>query len=259
MTLLKWPNKTLPAQLTQTQLNQLLNSLSDVVMLLDEQHHVMMVNQCWYDITGINLEQTHGRSFTDFLHPEDIQSWNQLLQNMRASAKEVIWFRLISANGELRWCEMRLQSVDKNKLYPLSATLCDITPQVRDEQVKHANYRSLQSLVDRLPAMLYRARNNISWSMEYVSEGCEMITGYSAEHLLNQPQISLGGMIHVEDAGYVWEEVQVALENQTTFHIQYRLTQASGNEILVVDKGRGLYSESGMILGVEGIIHQVSE
>lgn len=258
MAILKWPTKNVAAEPSVSQLNQLLNSLSDVVIMLDEQHQIIMINQCWQDITGISLEQTQGRPFTDFLHPEDIPSWTQLLQNMRCEAKEVIWFRLISASGELRWCEMRLQSVDKNKLYPLSATLCDITPQVRNEQVRHASYRSLQSLVDRLPAMLYRARNNISWSMEYVSEGCEVITGYSAENMLNQSQISLGEMIHAEDAGYVWEQVQVALEHQTDFNIQYRLTQADGKEIVVQDKGRGLYSESGMVLGVEGIIFQLA-
>jgi len=259
MTLLKWPPKTMSAQPTAAQLNQLLNSLSDVVMMLDDQHQVMMINQFWYDITGISLEQTQGRSFADFLHPEDIPNWTQLLQNMRSDSKEVIWFRLISASGELRWCEMRLQSVEKHSLYPLSATLCDITPQVRNEQVRHASYRSLQSLVDRLPAMLYRARNNISWSMEYISEGCELITGYSAENMLNQPQVSLGAMIHADDAEFVWDQVQIALENQTSFNIQYRLTQLNGKEILVQDKGRGLYSESGMILGVEGILLQVSE
>tara|TARA_R110000787_G_scaffold1729_3_gene7311 strand:- start:1443 stop:2222 length:780 start_codon:yes stop_codon:yes gene_type:complete len=259
MTLLKWPNKIVNSAPTASQLTQLLNSLSDVVMMLDEQHQIIMINQCWQDITGISVDQTQGKVFTDFLHPEDISNWIQLLQNMRCEAKEVIWFRLISASGELRWCEMRLQSVEKNKLYPLSATLCDITPQVRNEQVRHASYRSLQSLVDRLPAMLYRARNNISWSMEYVSEGCENVTGYSAQTMLNQPQVSLGAMIHAADAGYVWEQVQIALENQNTFTIQYRLTQANGNEIVVLDKGRGLYSESGMVLGVEGIIFQIAE
>ncbi|ODN67816.1 PAS domain-containing protein [Methylophaga muralis] len=258
MTLLKWPAKNLAADPSASQLTQLLNSLSDVVMMLDEQHQIKMINQCWQDITGISIEQTQGRTFTDFLHPEDIASWTQLMQNLRPDSKEVIWFRLISASGELRWCEMRLQSMEKNKLYPLSATLCDITPQVRNEQVRHASYRSLQSLVDRLPAMLYRARNNISWSMEYVSEGCELITGYSAENMLNQPQVSLGAMIHGEDAGYVWEQVQIALENRTTFSIEYRLTQADGKEIVVQDKGRGLYSESGMVLGVEGIIFQTT-
>jgi PAS domain-containing protein len=64
-------------------------------------------------------------------------------------------------------------------------------------------------------------------------------------------------MIHPDDAEYVWEQVQQALQEQTTFDLEYRLTQANGQQITVCDKGRGLYSESGMILGVEGIIFQI--
>jgi PAS domain S-box-containing protein len=254
MTLLKWPRRHSQAQEEESQLLQLFNSLNEVVLLLDKQHQVQFVNQYWEVITGIPVEQTLGRMFSDFLHPEEIPSWSQLLNKITPNQHENIWFRLISASGELRWCEMRIQSVNKDQPYPLSATLCDITPQVRNEEVRHASHRSLQSLVDRLPAMLYRSRNNASWSMEYVSEGCELITGYSAESMLNQSQVSLGSIIHPDDATRVWDDVQQALETISPFDIHYRLTRADGTEVSVQDKGRGLYSGSGMVLGVEGIL-----
>ena len=259
MTLLKWPRKATASQTADSQLLQLFNSLSDVVLMLDKNHHVQMINTIWEKITGISVENTLHRPFSDFLHPEDIPSWSQLLQNFNQESTEIIWFRLISASGELRWCEMRLQPMDSHSLYPLSATLCDITPQVRSEEVRHASHRSLQSLINRLPAMLYRSRNNLNWSMEYVSEGCELITGYSAEKLLNQSHISFGSLIHPDDATNVWEQVQQALQTQTTFDIKYRLNKADGSQIKVQDKGRGLYSESGMVLGVEGIILQYED
>nr|AAW21509.1 signal transduction histidine kinase [Methylophaga aminisulfidivorans MP] len=254
MTLLKWPRRHPQTHGEEPQLLQLFNSLNDVVLLLDKQRQVQFINQYWQTITGIPVEETVGRLFSDFLHPEEIPSWSQLLNKIIPSQHETVWFRLISASGELRWCEMRIQSVNKDQLYPLSATLCDITPQVRNEEVRHASHRSLQSLVDRLPAMLYRSRNNASWSMEYVSESCELITGYSAESMLNQSQVSLGSIIHPDDATHVWEEVQQSLETFSPFDIHYRLTRADGTEVSVQDKGRGLYSKSGMVLGVEGIL-----
>ncbi|BDZ73955.1 MULTISPECIES: PAS domain-containing protein [Methylophaga] len=259
MTLLKWPRRQPQTQAEEAQLLKLFNSLNDVVLLLDKQHQVQFINQYWETITGIPVEQTLGRLFSDFLHPEELPSWSQLLNKITPNQHETVWFRLISASGELRWCEMRIQSVNKDQLYPLSATLCDITPQVRNEEVRHASHRSLQSLVDRLPAMLYRSRNNASWSMEYVSEGCELITGYTAESMLNQSQVSLGSIIHPDDATRVWEDVQQALETFSPFDIHYRLTRADGKEVSVQDKGRGLYSESGMVLGVEGILLLTTE
>jgi len=255
MALLNWTRKP-STRVSDNQLAAIVDSLNDVVMMLDNHHHIQMLNRCWETITGIPVREALNRPFSDFLHPEDIPNWSKLLQSMGPESNELIWFRLICDTGELRWCEMRIQQMNADVTSPLSATICDITPQVRNDQVTHANHRSLQSLVDRLPAMLYRARNNISWTMEYVSQGCELVTGYSAEQLLNQSQISLGSIIHPDDASYVWENVQIGLQAQTTFDLKYRLTKADGSEIIVQDTARGLYSESGMVLGIEGIILQ---
>lgn len=255
MTILKWPRRTgtVPAN---EQLAQLFDSLNDVVAAFDNKQCIVTINQCWEKLTGISVAETLKRPLTDFMHPEDIPNWKQLSERVAKGKSELIWFRLLHTTGEIRWCEMRIQSVPSGSPFSLSATLCDITPQVRNEQVKEASHRSLESLVNRLPAMLYRSRNNTSWSMEYVSDGCKNLTGYSAQSLLNQSQISLGAMIHPDDAEHVWESVQAALQMNKSFDLHYRLTQKSGKEIKVRDKGRGLYSNSGMVLGVEGIILQ---
>lgn len=256
MKLLKWPQKAVSETPSQVQMQQLLNSISDVVMVINQAGQIAFINTCWHDITGFTVTDSLQQTFADFLHPEDRSSWHQLLNSVQHHSREIIWLRLITANHEVRWCEIRLQPMQADKIFPLSVTLCDITPQVREEKLRDAGHRSLQSLVNRLPAMLYRARNNKSWTMEYVSSGCELITGYSADKLLNQSQICLGSLIHDDDAAYVWDQVQQALQMQTTFDLLYRVTKADGQQITVQDKGRGLYSDSGMILGVEGIILQ---
>lgn len=256
MAILKWPRKAPPSRVSEQQLWQLFNSLNDVVIALDRDQRILTVNKCWEQITGASIKDTLDAQLCDFMHPEDIPAWNQLRQKITQGKSELIWFRLLQHNGEIRWCEMRIQPMKNDNLYPLSATLCDITPQVRNEQIRDASHRSLESLVSRLPAMLYRARNNVSWTMEYVSSGCELLTGYSVEHLLNQSQITLGSMIHPDDTDPVWEEVQTALHQHECFDLNYRITQKDGTEIHVRDKGQGIYSQSGMILGVEGVILQ---
>ncbi len=254
MAILNWPRKSVSTQPSEPQLWELFNSLNDVVVAFDQDQRILTINQSWEKITGIPVADTLDQPLSDFMHPEDKPGWSQLLKTISTAKTELIWFRLLHKSGEIRWCEMRVQAMKADALYPLCATLCDITPQVRSEQVREASHRSLQSLVNRLPAMLYRSRNNVSWTMEYVSSGCELLTGYPAETLLNQSQICLGSMIHADDAGYVWEDVQTALQMQQCFDLNYRLTRKNGTQIRVRDKGRGLYSDSGMVLGVEGII-----
>ncbi len=260
MQLFNWLKRPALAEHTQHHtppLLHLLNSLNDVVMVLNEQIEIEFINSCWYRIFGFEINETLNHPFTHFLHPEDKAHWNQLIQKLQPNSKHTLWIRLISADNQVRWCELRIQSMIEDSTFPLSATLCDITPQMRQEQSKKANYRSLQSLVDRVPAMIYRARNNKSWTMEYVSNGCERVLGITADKLLNKSDITVGSMIHPDDVNSVWDNVQHAIQTHSLFNLTYRLTTPSGDQITVQDKGQGIYSDSGMILGVEGILFQL--
>lgn len=232
-----------------------LDTLSDVVLLVNQSQRVAYVNPHWENLTGYSKSNTQGRRIADFFHPEDRQLWQKIVKKMTPNnLKQQTCIRLLDHAGEIRWCEMRLQSMRPGQLYPLSATLYDITSMVRQDQLKEANYRSLTGLVNRVPAMIYRARNDMDWTMEYVSDGCLDISGYTAQHMLNKSQLSFGALIHKDDARRVWDEVQAALQDREPFNLRYRLFQKSGACCEVLDKGRGIYSDTGAILGVEGVI-----
>lgn len=236
-------------------LDYLLDSLEDVVLRIRDNDQLDYVNRCWTTLTGTSKEESLKRSLPSFIHPEDITVWQQAVNDIAEQRNShLIWLRVMTADEELRWCEMRVQSMEQNNLYPLSATLCDITPQVRADQVRNASHRSLNGLVNGIPAMIYRARNNLSWSMEYISDGCEEVTGYKAGQLMNQPQLSYGSMIDPQDAGEVWRQVQQAIENHADFEIKYRICDANGKRKTVIDKGCGIYSANGSVLGVQGVI-----
>ncbi|MDO6564978.1 PAS domain-containing protein [Amphritea sp. 1_MG-2023] len=249
LNLFRRPKRALPA------LTEVLDSLADAVLVFNGQLDIHYVNAYWKTLTGYSQKESIDSCFSDYIHPEDHRNWMTFSQ--RASQERLsqcLWFRLIRKDGEVRWCEIRLQSLHTDQPSPLTATLCDITPQVRSDEIKKANHRSLSGLVNRLPGMLYRGRNDTRWTMEYVSEGCLGLTGFSREQLLNQTQLSIGALIHPNDAGRVWETVQHALQQQQCFELYYSLLHADGHYRQVYEKGQGIYSSTGAVLGIEGII-----
>ncbi len=233
----------------------LLDSLQEIVLVLNQSGAIQYVNQCWIQLSGLPNQKSLGQSIESFLHPEDIPSWSRAFQSLSTVKKQRIWCRLLSKTGDIHWCEVRMQMMS-NYPFTVSATLSDITSHVRDENVRQADYRSLDAMVNRLPAIVYRARNNKNWSMEYVSDGCFELTGYPAGELVNHTQLSFASLIHPEDSTEVWESVQQALEEKSVFDLDYRLIHANGSVMSVTEKGQGLYSSTGSILGVEGIIFQ---
>src|SRR3982751_4277826 len=58
----------------------------------------------------------------------------------------------------------------------------------------HEKEGMVTTLMSNLDGMVYRYRNEVDWTMEFVSEGCERLTGYSPADLLLNRHISYARM-----------------------------------------------------------------
>jgi CheY-like chemotaxis protein len=72
--------------------------------------------------------------------------------------------------------------------------------------------RRLSTLMNNLPGMAYRCRNDPNWTMEFVSEGCQALTGYPARDLLYNKRMAYAKLIVPEHQQMVWDAVQVGIE-----------------------------------------------
>ena len=118
--------------------------------------------------------------------------------------------------------------------------------------------RTLETLISNLPGMVYRSMNNKNWTMEYVSDGCESLTGYSASDLMNQ-KVTYSEIIHPDDRARVWDTVQGALKECRAYKIVYRILDMFGDEKMVWEQGRGVYSDTGELIALEGFITNITD
>ena len=101
------------------------------------------------------------------------------MQRMRGMAPlntELLLLRCLIRTGESRRVEARLRRLADGFI----VSLADVSGQMQWRHYMQASHRSLSNLLDGLPMMVYRCRNNRHWSMEYVSAGCLELTGYPA-------------------------------------------------------------------------------
>ena len=122
----------------------------------------------------------------------------------------------------------------------------------------HDGGDELASLLNNLSCVVYRGRNDRDRSMEFVSEGCVALTGYShAAFLAGAP--TYGSIVHAADRNHVWEDVQAALGMRRSFQITYRIITAAGAPRWVWEQGRGVYDADQTLRHVEGFIVDISE
>lgn len=134
----------------------------------------------------------------------------------------------------------------------------DITARKQVEAALRESRRTLQGLLSNLPGMAYRCANDSHWTMEYVSEGCLALTGYSASALLGEGGRSYAEIIHPDDRNRVWEEVQAAVAERRNFQLRYRIVTAQGSEKWVWEQGFAVY-DGDRVLALEGLIVDISE
>jgi PAS domain S-box-containing protein len=118
--------------------------------------------------------------------------------------------------------------------------------------------RFLASMIASLPAnaFAYRCRNDRTWSILYISEGCESLTGYRPAELVRKV-VTYDKLIHEDDREQVATVVREALAAGRLFQVTYRIRSKSGDIRWVWDSGRGV-GISGQSL-IEGLVLDVTE
>ncbi|MGI9104649.1 MAG: PAS domain-containing protein [Pyrinomonadaceae bacterium] len=139
-------------------------------------------------------------------------------------------------------------------------SLCaaDVT-QARDEGSYAEAQRTLLTLMGNLPGMAYCCRNDEAWTMLFVSEGAQELTGYAPADLTGNHKISYADLIHADSRQAVWDEVQSALAAKKRFRLTYRLQTAAQGEKWVWEQGHGIFSPGGELLAVEGFVTDITD
>lgn len=227
-----------------------LDHLSMALVRLDHEGRHRQLSAGWETLTEHSTGRSLGKAHAGYLHPEDRPLWEGMLQSLQRGGPRSEVLRYLTRSGALRWVEVRLS----REGHGFIAGLGDVTEQRQGQRSLQASHRSLTSLLDDLPMMVYRCRNNRLWSMEYVSAGCLAVTGYLPEQLIDSREVSFNSLIHPGDREFVWSQVQAGLSAARPFGFDYRLVCADGRERWVHERGCGIFAENGEVLGLEGVV-----
>lgn len=119
--------------------------------------------------------------------------------------------------------------------------------------------RMLETLLSNLDGMVYRCRDDASWTMEFISEGCRRLTGYEPGDLLLNNRLSYESLTHPEDRERVRAEIDNGLAIAKRFDIEYRILHADGGLRWVWERGAGIFDERGALVAIEGLVQDVTE
>lgn len=119
--------------------------------------------------------------------------------------------------------------------------------------------RSKTVFFSQLPGMAYRCTYDANWTMEFVSGGCQELTGYTAEAIIANSEVSYAEVISPEYRKAIWGEWKRALVQRDRYRGEYEITTKQGERKWVLELGQGIYDAEDNIEVLEGIVLDISE
>lgn len=121
------------------------------------------------------------------------------------------------------------------------------------------NEQALSNLISHLPGMVYRCMLDEQYTMNYMSEACSKITGYSPEVFTTFKTIAYNDLIFPEYRKSIWDNWQRAMADKSIFEAEYPICSASGESKWVWERGRCVFDEKGTLQFLEGYIEDISD
>jgi PAS domain S-box-containing protein len=117
-----------------------------------------------------------------------------------------------------------------------------------------------RTMIGNLPGFVYRCQNDRDWTMSFMSDGCRDITGYAPEDFLHNKKLTFNDIIRQDYRERVCVNVQDCLQQKKAFQQEYPIVVASGEtDHWVWERGRGIFSDAGQLLYIEGFISDITE
>ncbi len=118
--------------------------------------------------------------------------------------------------------------------------------------------RMLKTLVSNVQGLVYRCRNDADWTMEFVSEGCELLTGYPASDLLFNRRFRFADIVQPDDLVRMRDAMAEVEGKPQSFDVEYRIFHADGSLRWVWERGIGIYNGSPQPIAYEGLIQDIT-
>ncbi|MCP4203621.1 MAG: PAS domain-containing protein, partial [bacterium] len=122
-----------------------------------------------------------------------------------------------------------------------------------------ASERRLRTLISNLPGAVYRRDADDEWSVQFVSDEMERLTGYPAGDFRGGAGWTYSSLVHPDDLERVRRIVADAVERKEPYVLEYRIVTAEGREKWVYEKGRAEYGEDGAPLWLDGATFDVTD
>jgi PAS domain S-box-containing protein len=148
---------------------------------------------------------------------------------------------------------------------PISATepgagfagiINDLTAEQQLQEQIAFSEEKFRLLAENISGAIYLCRNDESYSVIYLNDHAESITGYKNSDFLSG-KITFSSMFHPDDKDMIVNTVNESVSARKSYRLRYRIRHASGEWRWVEDTGVGVYQGDRLTM-LEGFLYDIT-
>ncbi|MCL1035859.1 PAS domain S-box protein [Shewanella submarina] len=243
--------------------SSILEVAPEAMLVMDAQLEIVFSNSRCQKLFGYTQETMLNLSVLQLLPRKIRCEYQQVFQSLwQESGKTdpVLTFDCIRANGDEFSSEvcLSLLPLGEGCEHQVAVSIRDMSASQKAQEEIKASAERFQMLVANIPGAVYRTRSDTLWTMEYVSEHIQELTGYNAADFMTGGR-TLSSLVLAEDLEALELQLKDALEHQDDFELEYRIRHRDGSVRWVQDRGQAVYNESGEPVWCNGSLNDITD
>jgi PAS domain S-box-containing protein len=239
-----------------------LDQSANEIIITHKNGDIEYVNRSFTNVTGYLPSEVIGKN------PRILKSgthspafykdlWKTLSKGLRWEGE----FQNRKKNGELYWESATITPI-RNKdseIVRYIAIKEDITLRRKAEQSLRESEEKFRSMVSNIPGVVYRCAYDDEWTVLFITDAIENLTGYKFSDLQNNKIKTFAGIIHPDDLERVMESVGSGISAFQQYNLEYRIVTRHKTIKWVSNSGRPVYNEDKTIKWLDGFLFDITE
>lgn len=216
-------------------------------------------NESFCQFSGYRRDEILGRSRSQiglWASPQERQRVLDKLDRDPVLKNEIILYQTKAGNVRSVLVSSELVGISGRQCR--LSMLIDMTERAAAEHALRQSEERFRVLADNIPGVIYQCLNDDRYTMLYLNEAIEGITGHSKAEFL-QGGLSLNDFEIDADVERDRSIINAAIANHGAFNVVYRVRHKSGEWRWVEEWGTGVYGPDNNLLFLEGFLSDITE
>ncbi len=181
-------------QESEKKYREMVENINDVIYTLDRDGNITYISPIIEKISQYRVDELVGSSFSEFIHPDDLNGIRESYLRTIAGTGEPSEYRMLDKDGSVRYVRTSSTVIIRGDTFTgINGIMTDITDKRKAEEELNRSRRILESIARTIPNILYRldASDTIVFINDAVKE-----YGYNPEEVIGK---NIMEFVHPDD------------------------------------------------------------